>query len=142
MLGLGPLPPGDQVLAESQPCIRVQVSGRWQRRQLIHGSTPGFCRVIQLCDDHRLPEWADMYWHRPMIKMVPNQCQPLPGAFALIQNAGSRRASCEHGITLRPLVELPMIKKHRDIRPGSLMITHSKRVLSVGSDRLAVVLRR
>ena len=35
-----------------------------------------------------------------------------------------------------------MIKEHLHIGPGSLMITHGQRVLGVGADRLAVVLRR
>ena len=85
---------------------------------------------------------ANAHRHRLMIKEVPNQCQSLLRALALIENPGSRGTSREQRITLSPLVELPMIKEHLHIGPSSLMITYGERVLGVGTDRLAVVLRR
>jgi hypothetical protein len=71
----------------------MQVCGRRVRRQLLQRGPPRFCRVIQFGDDHGLPEWADVYWHSTMIKMVPNQSHPSPSALALVENSGSRRTN-------------------------------------------------
>ena len=76
------------------------------------------------------------------VQKDPERVPTASCALALVENPSSRCTSRKQRIALSPLVDLPVIKEHRYIGPGSLMITQSERVLGVSTDRLAVVLRR
>ena len=77
-----------------------------------------------------------------MIKEVLDQRQAVSTTIALVERTCRGGADRQQRVALCPLVELPVIKKHRYVGPSSAMITHCERVLSVSTDRLAVVLRR
>src|SRR4029450_3375001 len=122
------------MLAEPQACIRTEMGRCRLWRQLIECRPPSFCRVLQLGDDHWFPERANAYWHRAMIKEVPNECASLLCALALIETPGSCCASREQRIALSALVDFPMIEEHPHIGPSSLMITLGKRVRGIGPE--------